>query len=314
VQLLMLIDQLYVNHAAGEWHSPKKLKSVIRQCHQLAHAVEVYRHGSLTSEEISYVYGVLCYVALHGCNDEKWSMQFGQTAMQHTMELRGGASHETNVRPSSSSSCPTPLSSALLFALIGSGLLFDAFVYSYDKSVKLYDEKLANKYREWCLEVMKMQKHLAQTIPIAKAYLCYSKVRSFRAVDRMKSSSNRDHQIEEARKIAQKYGMKVIECSIDFEETLLRWISEEEDTAKRLTIKESVKREAEMSSSQKYSSKSETRHDLDVIITRFKRMGDKASAKRAKKLLQSMMGYSTEDEVENVHNVVQFGDDDSWKV
>ena len=53
---------------------------------------------------------------------------------------------------------------------------------------------------------------------------------------------------------------------------------------------------------------------MDVIITRFKRMGDKASAKRAKKLLQSMMGYSTEDEVENVHNVVQFGDDDSWKV
>jgi hypothetical protein len=313
MQLLILIDQLYVNHASGDWRSKKKLKSVIRECCRLAHAVELYRHGSLTSEEIAYVYGVLCHVALHGCDDAEWSMKLGRTAMQHTMELRGKErhtkSHEKNDCSStavqrqaraSSSSCPTPLSSALLFALVGSGLMFDAFIHTYDTCVKMYDEKLANKYRGWCLEVMRMQNHLAQTIPIAQSYALFSKVRSFRAVDQIKG---RKPQISEARRIAQKYGMKVIECGIDFEETLLQWISEEEESAAKIG--------GDMSS-QKYSSESDTKHALDSIITRYEHMGDKASAKRAKQVLKDMMEFSTQGGVGNVHHV-QFGDRDTWK-
>ena len=57
VQLFILIDQLYIHYQIGEWSNNELLKNEILKIQQFARLITDNKYGSLTSEEICYMYG-----------------------------------------------------------------------------------------------------------------------------------------------------------------------------------------------------------------------------------------------------------------
>ena len=330
VQLMLLVDQLYIQYRSGEWKDATKLQTIVIECHHLAKAVELYRYGSLTSAEVCYIYGVLSYITFYGCNDILLSQKFGKTAMLHTKNLRGkepwhhkdsdhsNTQNETKKDPHRnnnssvrrggvekssssfdkvgadsvrSSDTPTPLSSALLYALIGTDLLLDVFVTAHALSVHSYDhEETIQMYRKTCLDIIQMQKHLAKTIPIAQGYVEYSKIRALRASNQWKSTKKIKQQILHAKQVVKQYRLHTLEISIDLEVHLLHYMSEQKKLFQRSTVHKIAQEDASMSL--KFRKDSETRHAMQGIITRFEQVGDWSHTKRTKKILKEILGMS----------------------
>ena len=236
---------------------------------------------------------------------------------------------------------PTPLSASLLFALFGSSLLLDIYMNAFEEAKKKYTNDNKNiemnmenngsemgmegsggggvNYYETCLEIISMQEHIENTIPIALGYLLYSKIKMIRLnkmamflkrmhkqmkmlkILKKKQKKKRNiedyekkdeiviHDIEDGRDAVKKYGLKKLEIDIDYEEIWLKYLYEQ-DVLLNLSIVSSRKKKKKKKKKMEDGEdggvsamavlKKEMKMNLNGILLRYEKMKDVASIRK----------------------------------
>ena len=184
----------------------------------------------------------------------------------------------------------TPVSAALLFALLGSESLFDVFISAFDqsRSVSSFDADAVARYRAACQSVLRMQKHIARTLDIARCYVAYTEIRIMRSVCRPRAFKSKVNvaKVAHARELAEEHRCPVLLADICFEEALLEFIC-----AKELTLSSSLGvNEANLRQDQCNRALAK----LDATVAQFASMGHVAKKCRAKHTIKQISGRSKE--------------------
>ena len=352
IQLLLLCDQLWTNFASGSWKKPAKLWHAVNECHRLSKAVEVYEFGSLSPEEVVWIYGTLSNVVLHGCNNMVEAIRFANTALVHSRNLQDiarmldmgekeekeeeeeeeketmrrkmnkgneglcpSSSYSTTLngrasfRPQAASAPPmttmgrkpqpwswsklhtasaTPVSAALLFALLGSEAMFDVFITAFDQacSADSFDAVAVSWHRAACQDVLRMQKHIARTVDIGRCFVAYTELRIMRSISKPQTLESKENvaKVAHAQGLAEEHHCSLLHTSIQFEKALFEFISAEEKMS-RSTL---GNKELELRRDQRKS----TSEHLKTVIAQFGLMGHVAKECCAKRTVKQFVEMS----------------------
>ena len=207
-----------------------------------------------------------------------------QSALSSTEGIKSDAGHAS--LPVST----TPLSAALVFALLGSESLFDVFVNALDASSRVdsFDIGAVKRYRAACKDILRMQKHIARTVKIGECFAALSEVRIIRSIttshDLLKKT--RIAKVNRAKEIVEEHQTNVLLASISFEEALLEYI-----TAEVKFLRSPINISTPDTQKQHRQS---MRSKLDSIVSKFGKMGHIAKEQNAKQIVKQFMSWGKE--------------------
>jgi len=208
LRLMLLVDQLYVRFPSGD-DDPLDAKKHVADCLHLLRVVEDFTCSTFDVGAIIYMYSVLSSVAY---SYDAWqSRLLAQKAMHAIQKHPKFMAYVTSSMISLPSLPVLPLSTNVLYAMVGLALLFDTYItrhdIQYEKALVMHAENVvekkkvgktwqeSRKYHDLIDEIdslrdsigllYKSLKYISITVPIAETYAGYIQARIYRSSNQL---------------------------------------------------------------------------------------------------------------------------------